>query len=279
MIMKKTWLVVDSPYLCYRAFYSTGGMSYNGDPTGVTYGFLQAILTLQEEHATNDVIFAFDYGKGIREKKHPEYKRARRDKEAARTDEEKEALAGLRREMRLLRKEILHEIGFRNILYQKGREADDICAKVCECLPQTDRIIIVSGDKDLYQLLAKNVMLWNPIKKSVYTTSTLKAEFGITSAEWPAIKALAGCSSDGVLGIKGIGEKTAARYLLGKLNPKQKTYQKIVDGYDTYKRNLPLVTLPYPGTLPPTLQEDEVTQKKWRTVLKRLGMTSLLKRI
>jgi DNA polymerase-1 len=276
---KKTWLVVDSPFLCYRSFYTTGGMSYDGDPTGVIYGFLQAILTLQEEHATNDVIFTFDSKHSLREQQHPEYKQQRRQKEQSRSEEEKEALAGLRSQMRLLRTSLLEDIGFRNILCQKGREADDCIAKVCECLPTTDRIIIVSGDKDLYQLLSKNIILWNPIKKHAYTRNSLLGEFGIGPQQWAAVKALSGCASDGIKGIKGVGEKTAARYLLGKLNPKQKTYQKIVSGYDIYTRNLPLVTLPYPGTKIPVLQQDEVTQKKWRKVLEKLGIKSLLKKV
>jgi DNA polymerase-1 len=276
---KNTWLVVDSPFLCHRAFHTTGRLQHNGDPTGVVYGFLQAILTLQEEHNTHDIIFCFDYGKGIREKKHPEYKRARRQKEASRSEEEKEALLGLRKQMRLLRNEILWELGFRNTLFQHGYEADDLIAKICEHLPSSDRIIIVSGDHDLYQLLSKNVILWNPIKKMVYSRNALFKEYGVTPPEWACVKALAGCKSDGIMGIKGVGEKTAARYLLGKLNPKQKSYQKIVKGYDIYKRNLPLVTLPYPGTKIPKLQQDEVTQEKWRRVLKNLGMISLIKRV
>ncbi len=279
MTIKKTWLVLDSPFLCYRSFYTTGGLSHGDNPTGVIFGFLQAILTLQEDHGSNNFVFCFDSRKSLREQQHVEYKRARREKEASRSEEEKEALAGLRKQMRLLRRETLLQLGYRNILCQKGREADDLIAKVCESIPTSDKIIIVSGDQDLYQLLAKNTILWNPIKKTPYTLKHLKSEYGLTPTEWCSVKALSGCKSDGVAGIKGVGEKTAARYLLGKLNPKQKTYEKIVNGQDIYNRNLPLVKLPYPGTKIPILQNDEVTTNKWRTVLESFGMLSMLKRV
>lgn len=276
----KTWLVLDVPNLCHRAFHTTGSLSYNGDATGVTYGFLTALLSLQEEHATKDVVFCFDYGKGLREKECPEYKAARRQKYTQRSDEEKVAYLNLKKEIRRIRDEILPELGYRNILFQKGYEADDLIARTCEILPSTDTIIVVSSDKDLYQLLSKNVLIWNPIKRTPYTIRSFKAEFQLASTQWPTIKALAGCVSDGVMGVKGIGEKTAVKYLLGRLKVTSKAHLLIADeGLEIMKRNLPLVTLPYKGCKIPKFRKDKVTSEKWKTVLRRLGMTTLIKRI
>lgn len=271
--MDKVWLIIDSNYIAHRAFYSTGSLD-----NGVAYGFLSAILSLQDDFATKDILFCFDYGKGIREKKHPEYKKARREKEKNYTDEEREAKRELRREVRKIRDEILPEIGFRNVFKQKGREADDLVAKLCETLP-ADEKVIVSGDHDLYQCLDARTVMYKPIKKEVYTHKHLFDEFGVTAVQWAEVKALAGCTSDGIKGIKGIGEKTAAKYLIGGISESSKAYQKITEGYDTFTKNLPLVRLPYPGTKIPIIKEDKVTTQKWKTVLKRLGIQSLLKRV
>lgn len=275
----KTWLVLDCPNLCHRAFYTTGSLSYNGDATGVTYGFLVSLLSLIEEHATRDVIFCFDYGKGLREKHCPEYKAARRQKERERPDDEKEARRGLRREIRRLRDEILPELGYRNIFYQKGYEADDLIARVCLMLSPPDEMVIVSSDKDLYQLISKDVSIWNPIKKIAYTLKSFTTEFGLLPIHWSTVKALSGCTSDGVEGIKGIGEKTAVKFLLGQLKETSKAHQNIANNEEIWRRNLPLVKLPYKGTKIPKIRKNRATHDKWKKVLKSLGMTSLLKRV
>jgi 5'-3' exonuclease len=85
------------------------------------------------------------------------------------------------------------------------------------------------------------------------------------------VKSIAGCDTDDVKGVKGIGEKTAAKFLLGKLT-KGKKLDAINANLDLFKINSPLVKLPFPGTPSHELQNDECTEAKRREVYASLGI-------
>lgn len=88
----------------------------------------------------------------------------------------------------------------------KGREADDI---ICSLLGNTESII-VSTDKDFYQLLEKdNVSIYNPVTKGIINAKTVEEKYGIPIRYFVDHKALTGDSSDNLPGVKGIGDKGA----------------------------------------------------------------------
>ncbi len=92
-------------------------------------------------------------------------------------------------------------------------------------------------------------------------------------------KAIAGCSTDNVRGIKGVGEKTAIKFLKGELGKKTKTFINIKNEWDTVvKRNVPLVTLPMKGAVSFTLSNDNLHISKFLTVFKRFDFRSFLKK-
>jgi len=271
--MTKPWLVLDVSYLAYRAFYSLGGLSFEDIPTAVPFGVFRDIRNLQELHMTDQVIFCFDGGSDKRQRIDPRYKDNRR-KEL--TEEEKAIQRSLRQQIYRLRKQYLPSIGFNNIVWQEGYEADDHIAEVCCQLPKGGLAIIVSSDADLYQLLADDrVMIWNPKKERAITAHSFRTEYGISPSMWADVKALGGCPGDGVRGVQGVGEKTAIKFLTGQLKDHLQSFKKIVADNNRWRKNLELVRLPFPGTQRFVLYEDEVTDKKWNKVLESLGITSL----
>lgn len=277
MDVTKTWLLVDSNYLCYRAFHTMGHLSYGGKSTGVIYGFLKEVLTLMDLHCTTDIVFCFDRGCDKREEIYPKYKSSRRERYTNATAPEKEARESLETQIHQLRTSILQKIGFQNVFWQWGFEADDLIATLCNQLVQ-DQCIIVSSDHDLFQLIGPRVRIWNPHSKKMTSLKTFEREWGISPSQWADVKAIAGCATDDIEGVRGVGEKTAAKFLAGKLKPESSAYNKIVLGNSFWKRNLKLVRLPFPGVLPIELQFDKVTNEKWEAVSRKLGMTSLVGR-
>lgn len=241
--------------------------------TGVVYGFLRDIVSLQDQHCTDYIAFAFDRGRSRRELVYPAYKSNRREK--VYTSSEETAYNELQRQIRSLRREYLPEAGFRNIFSQKGYEADDVLASLCHNLRRQDEAIIVSADQDLYQLLSPRVSIYNPGKRETITQDSFARKFGVDCAQWPDVKAIAGCVTDCIQGIRGVGVKTAAKFLAGNLKPKSKAFESIVKGDMIWKQNIKLVRLPYPGTNQFEFQDDEVTRKKWRGLTSRLGMETL----
>lgn len=274
--MSDTWLLLDCPFLCRRAQYSTGSLAFAGEPTGVIYGFLRAVLDLQRRYGTQKTVFCWDGGTSLRQTLYPGYKQKRMTKE--RTPEEQRAERHYRKQVHLLQSECIPSLGFRNNLIAVGYEADDLLAKICQAirLSSGDDVVLVSADHDLYQLLGYRVSLWNPASKLEVTRNDFCKKYRVRPEQWAKVKAIAGCSSDEVKGVKGIGEKRACGYLNGSLPEKSRYYQAIEDAWGTVVLpNLRLVTLPLLGTPSFELQEDDVRPSKWKAVTEKLGMGSL----
>jgi DNA polymerase-1 len=265
------WLVLDGTYLCYRAFYAMGNLANDdGERTGVVFGFLNDLARLREKFESDRFVCCFDRGVSFRRAAYPPYKMNR--VESKKNDEE--AHQDRLRQMRLLYREILPELGIVNRFAVKGYEADDLIASAVNSL-KGHRVIIVGSDHDLYQLLSPTVSIYNPTKQEIYGECDFHAEFGIGPSQWADVKALAGCSGDNVEGIRGVGEKSAAKFIAGTLSPRSKQFERIVDGTKIWERNLGLVKLPWTGTPKLTLTENEVTPVKWNRLVKRLRFKSL----
>jgi DNA polymerase-1 len=275
--MNSTWLILDCNYLCHRARYAFGGLSHNGSATGVVYGFLKDIDSLKQKFGTSKVVFCWDFGKGLRKKIDLDYKANRKSEGKEPSPEEILELAEFKIQVSRLRKEYLKDIGYRNVFYQKGYEADDIIASVCKNLPEDDEAIIISADHDLYQLLSSKVSMYHPQKRKMVTKKSFQKEHEVSVKQWPMVKAIAGCSSDNIKGVMGVGEKTAIKYLRGELKKELKTFQDIADNEKngTIKRNLLLVHLPLSGTKTFSLKEDNLSKSGWRKVTESLGLKSL----
>jgi DNA polymerase-1 len=271
--MSKTWIVIDSNNLAYRSFYAVGGLSYRGTPTGVYYSFLANVLQYQGRFSSNHCVFCFDSKKSKRKKVSYDYKRTRGQN---RTPEEMERLWELFEQIKGLRRRYLKQIGFKNIFIQPGYEADDLIASICYNLPEGDKAVVITTDSDLLQLINGSVNVYDPKKKFLWNLKRFREQYGLRDPkEWAIMKAIAGCKSDGVKGIKGIGEKTAIQFLTLKLSLTSKKYLKIVskEGIETRKRNVPLVKLPYEGTKIFKLKTD--TNQSWSSVLQELGIKTL----
>jgi DNA polymerase-1 len=272
-----TYLLLDVSALAYRSFWTTGHLSHGGDVTGTIYGFLRTLPFLQSYMNTPHLVFCFDFGKSMREKAVKSYKANRRKKEKELTDEQKDALMAMRNQVKLLRKKYLYEIGFRNIFYHKGYEGDDIIASVVKnTLRPEDDAIIISSDKDFWQLLdGKRIWMYDPKEKKVMTEDKLRQEWGVEPREWVMVKAIAGCKTDNVPKVKGVGDKTACAYIKDKCT--ERIRELIESHQELIESNLRLVDLPYEGVKTFTFKQDSITRESWRNVVKGLGMQSLVK--
>ena len=269
--MNKSTLIIDCNNMAYRALHTTGTLD-----NGIVYGFLKQILTFAREFKSNRFIFCWDSKMSYRKDVEPTYK-LRPPKSEEQIEELTEAFA----QFKQLRREILPSLGFKNIFCQPKYEADDLIAHVVQRFPAD--YIIISGDEDLYQLLTTHkkyeVKIYQPIKKRIVTYDDFVQEYKITPSEWAKVKALGGCSSDHVIGIEGVGEKTAIKYLRNELNP-GKVYDRIEDQKkEMTRRNYPLVCLPFAGDRPINITEikyEELMVGDFMDTFQRLEFISLL---
>jgi DNA polymerase I len=303
-ILMTSWLILDTPFLCYRGYYAIPGLSHDGKATSVAFAVLRDVVELQELFSTKNIIFTFDYGEPKRLSLYPSYKQNRNKKveDISTLDfsetftlaiknysqkivdtisEEIQIKFAIKEQIDLLREKYLYELGFRNILFEDGFEADDIIASLCQTITENsdDKCIIVSSDKDLYQLLKQDrVSMYDPRNKKSTTEDSFKKEWGIDPSWWWRAKAIAGCHTDGIAGVPKVGEKTACKYIAAKLKSSTKAYKTIENSSSLILDNEKLVKLPFPGTPKYSLRKDEVGITKWRDLTKKLGMTSLVSR-
>lgn len=274
--MNQPLLILDVHYLCHRAYHTTAGsLSYEGRATGVVFGFLKSITQMKDEFATDRVVFCFE-GRDLHRKTHyPDYKNRNAYKE--KPPDEQKAYESLAIQISALHYRYLPAIGFRNVFCFDGFESDDVMAKLAYSAGHEDEVIIVTADGDLMQCLRHNVSIWNPQKGKMLTEQWFRKEYGIAPRKWALVKALAGCHSDHVKGITGIGEKTALRFAKHELPPETAAYQMIMsaEGKKIVQRNRALVELPYKGCPLPEMQEDNVTRDAWIEVCRKLGMRSI----
>jgi len=263
-------LIIDSNYLCHRAIHTTGPLSYKGKPTGVIFGFLNQLFTLGQAVQPDEVVFIWDSRKSKRRKRYPFYKNRGHD-------EPDEDLIAAFPQFSKLRSLILPGLGFCNNFIQSGYEADDLIAKLVMEEPESD-FVTASGDQDLYQLLDHTDMYSMPksVQIKQVTKQTFIEEYGITPKEWVRVKQIAGCSSDTVPGIRGVGEVTAIKYLLGQLKPESVKYKSIEAGYDIIQRNEWLVKLPLPGAKKYEVNRSSFDKFRLRDLCKDMGFTKLL---
>ncbi len=243
----KEWvLIIDAYYLCYKAYYTMPrDFSFNEHDTNIIYGFLNQLKTLVQQIKPDKLVFCFDSPKSYRKLEYPPYKQRNDNKSA----EDKENLRIAKKQFAELEDVVLPALGFRNIYSQVGYEADDLIAELCYRFP--DDYIIVSADEDLLQLLSdgfREVKLYLKGKKMMTRQDFIKA-FGIEPYKWRMVKAIAGCKTDTVEGVEGVGDIKAVQYLKGDMHD-GKIKDRIEQSQDIIRRNLRLVSLPYLGLKP-----------------------------
>jgi 5'-3' exonuclease len=266
-------IVVDSNYLCHLAKHSMGNLSYDEMEVGVIFGFMRQIITLSKAFKSNKFVFIWDSKSSKRKEIFPEYK-LNRHYEMSPEDKLINDLAY--KQFTVIRKDIIPELGFTNNFCISGYEGDDLMASFVS--NNHVPLILVSSDNDLYQCLVPELVKMYFIRtKKFYTSEDFWNEWGISNIYWADVKSISGCKTDGVPGVAGVGEKTAVKYIRGKLKPNSPVYLKIKQSDELIFRNRKLVTLPFSDT-PKVVMNDfsELSLDGFLQVSNRFGFQSML---
>lgn len=199
--MKKL-LLIDSNALVYRAYHGLPPLKSEGKLVNAVYGFFLILSKALEEIEPDFVIATFDRKeKTFRHKEFKEYK-------AQRPDMPEDLVSQLP-----LIKEGLKSFNI-PILEKAGFEADDIIGTLAKKWQEEVKVIILSGDRDLLQLVDKNVVVRSPgrgIKKMItFNKEKVIEKYGVPPALFVDYKAFRGDSSDNIPGVEGIGKKRAS---------------------------------------------------------------------
>jgi DNA polymerase-1 len=223
---KPTLMLLDGNSLAYRAFYALPAENFktkSGLTTNAVYGFTAMLINLMRDESPTHIAAAFDVSRQtFRSERFPEYKATR----SATPDE-------FRGQIDITR-EVLTAMGI-TALSEPGFEADDIIATLAT---QADaagyRVLVVTGDRDALQLVNPDITVLYPIKGvstlTRYTPDAVMEKYGLTPEQYPDFAALRGDPSDNLPGIPGVGEKTAAKWIV-----EYGSLQGLVDNVDTVR--------------------------------------------
>ena len=204
---QEVMLLIDGNSLVYRAFHAIPPLSTaSGLPTNAVYGFTNMLFGLLKKEAPRRVVVAFDVGKKtFRNADYPEYKAHR----PATPDD-------LQLQFPLV-KEIVCAMGI-HVLELENYEADDILGTLAAKAEMIQLpTAIVTGDRDLLQLVSANTKVILAKKgyneQDIYDEDRVLEKYGVSPALLVDMKGMTGDPSDNIPGVKGIGEKTAAKLL------------------------------------------------------------------
>ena len=199
--------LIDGNSLAYRAFFALPESiaTADGRPTNAIYGFASMMAKILIEHRPQAVIVAWDAGMSGREEEYAEYKAGR----PSRPDllaEQWPHLAPL-----------AEAFGFHNVKVD-GWEADDVIATLVRRAREAEiPVMVVSGDRDVYQVVTGGVRVMTTSRgvtdTKIYDRDGVIERYGVTPELVPDLIGLKGDTSDNIPGVPGIGDKTAAQLL------------------------------------------------------------------
>ena len=207
---KPTLMVIDGHSLAFRAFYALPVDSFvspEGQHTNAIHGFISMFLGLLKKENPTHVAVAFDISRfSFRTRIYPEYK-------ATRGETPSEFIGQVP-----LLQEALAAMGVVT-LTKEDYEADDILATLAaQASADNFDVLVVSGDRDTFQLVNDRVTVLYPSARGVaelkrYTPEAVEERYGVPPEKYPDIAALVGETSDNLVGIDKVGEKTAVKWI------------------------------------------------------------------
>ena len=203
--MAETLYVIDGHSQIFRAYYAPFGdlTSPTGEPTRATYVFCSMLLRFLADKNPQYLAMAVDgpAKKLHRRAEYPEYKITRKP-----TPEDFHPQAE-----RII--QIVEAMGI-PVLEAEGFEADDIMATIVQKLASAKmKVVLVSRDKDLDQLVGKNVVLYDPMKDELIDAAAIEESKGYPPEKAIEVQTLTGDSTDNIPGVPGVGPKTAAKLI------------------------------------------------------------------
>jgi len=256
-------LLVDGLNLQTRHFVANPAMSDAGHHVGGVIGFMRAIQNLSQKLQPANIVVVWEGGGSPRRRAiFPEYKSRRKPQKLNRYYENDipNTVENRNYQIRLLI-ELLRHTPI-NQVYVSDCEADDVIGYLARHKLKDAHCVIVSSDKDFYQLLSARVTQWSPGQKRFLTPEIVQDKFGIPPHNFCLARCLIGDPSDAINGVKGAGFKTLVKRFPSLVSlenlsvddilqeneeylkdSKLKLYQRIAESADIIKRNWHLMYL------------------------------------
>lgn len=199
----KTLYLIDGSAYIYRAFFALPALNNSkGLQTNAVYGFTTMLLKILRQRQPDGLVVAFDEkGPTLRHQEFKEYKAQRPPMPE-----------GMSEQIPYIHR-VVEALNIPDVR-QAGYEADDLIGTLAHRAEQVGYdVVIVTGDKDMFQLLTPHVRIYDPVKDKWFGESECRERFGVEPARVVEVMGLMGDSTDNIPGVEGIGEKTAMKLI------------------------------------------------------------------
>src|SRR5689334_13544434 len=215
---RPTLYLIDASAYIYRAFFALPALNNSkGLQTNAVYGFTTTLLKIIREHQPHGLAVAFDEkGPTLRHEEYKAYKAQR---------------PPMPEGMSVQIPYVHRVVEALNIpaLRQAGYEADDLIGTLaCQAERAGYDVVIVTGDKDMFQLLTPHIRIYDPVKNKWSGEAECRERFGVEPARVVEVMGLMGDSTDNIPGVKGIGEKTATK-LIAQFGTMEELLRRVVE--------------------------------------------------
>ena len=219
----KTVVLLDAHAILHRSYHAMGGFATrDGKPTGALYGFVMMVLRIYEDIKPDYIAACFDLPKPtFRHLSYEAYKGGRQKTDDELVDQIKESY------------KLCEDLNI-PVYTKEGYEADDLLGTIAKQLKSNEemRVVIASGDMDTLQLVDDDKVVVYTLKRgndaALFNKEEVIKRYGFPPENIPDYKGLAGDPSDNIIGIKGIGDKTATELIknFGNVEGIYKTLKK-----------------------------------------------------
>tara|TARA_R100000152_G_C6759961_1_gene183954 strand:- start:371 stop:1336 length:966 start_codon:yes stop_codon:yes gene_type:complete len=228
--MEKPIVYIDGLNVFMRHFAANPKKSLNGHLCGGTIGFLRNIEHLSAKFNPQKIVVAWEGGGSLRRRNiDPNYKEGRRPVRLNRSQYYKEIPDTVENRDDQLKTliEILYETPVTQI-YVNDCEADDVISYLVKTKKNDQQSIIVTSDKDYYQLVDETTKIWSPNKKQLIDEKYILEKWNVPASNFCLVRCFAGDVSDGIKGVKGAGIKTMVKRFPELIQLKESSIHDII---------------------------------------------------
>ena len=280
---RPTVYLIDGSAYIYRAFFALPALNNSkGLQTNAVYGFTTTLMKIIREHQPHGLAVVFDEaGPTLRHEAYQAYKAQR----PPMPDGMSAQIPFIHRVVEALNIPVVRQAGY---------EADDLIGTLAV---QAERagydVVIVTSDKDMFQLLTPHVRIYDPVKSKWVGEAECRERFGVEPARVVEVMGLMGDSTDNIPGVRGIGEKTATKLIaqfgtieellrrVEEVTPSRvKTY--LVEQAENARLSRRLATIETRAPVefhPEQYQLKPADQERFADLLRELEFTTLLKNL
>tara|TARA_Y100000385_G_scaffold199225_1_gene206318 strand:- start:1471 stop:2514 length:1044 start_codon:yes stop_codon:yes gene_type:complete len=225
----KHTLLVDGDALIKTAYHGASNLYYNGEHIGGLFQFFSLLRKVITENRFDRVFIFWDgqFSGRLRYDIYPEYKQ-NRDKDFYNQSEPKEPELFIQKE----RVKLYAEELFLRQYEDEVCEADDCIAYYCNQVKEDEKIVILTNDRDMCQLIGDRVAIYVLNKRKIVSKNNYKEYFDHHQENSALIKIITGDASDNIKGVKGVKEKTLLKYF-PELADKKLTLDEIFNKIET----------------------------------------------